>query len=219
MNVQAFLSIAISPESIAAASTIVLAAVGVLTFLANRRLYRETSGQNAANLEIAVEQTKTAKLQMAAINEQAEIARQALQLQVTPRLIPAGPELCRYGPSETLQPEPQPIVITPAFIDIVNAGNGVALIETDQAEAKSVREGASREMTIILPPALAPGAQATVKLVRPAMEDQAIATGDRFDVSIPYRADGVPDRLWRLQFSARYFNEGHWQLKVIQDTP
>jgi hypothetical protein len=215
MTEQALVLGAIDPGAVAAVSTIVLAIVGVLTFLANRRLYRETSEQSTAGLRVAIEQMEIAKGQMAAINEQAEIARRALELQLTPRLIPGGPESCRFGPGELVRPEPQPITIVPVHLTIANAGNGVAVIETDQAEARFVRGGAHRPMTIILPPAIAPGAEAGLKLTRAAMEDQELLAGDRFELSIPYRGDASADRLRRLCFSAQYFSASQWEVQVL----
>jgi hypothetical protein len=215
MTEQALVLGAFSTGVVAAASTIVLAVVGVLTFLANRRLYRETSEQSTAGLRVAVEQMEIAKGQMAAINGQAEIARRALELQLTPRLIPGGPESCQFGPGELVRPEPQPITIVPVHLTIANAGNGVAVIDTAQAEARYVRDGAHRPITIILPPAIAPGAEAKLKLARAAMKDQELRAGDRFELSIPYRGDASADRLQHLCFSAQYFSASQWKVQVL----
>ncbi len=113
-------------------------------------------------------------------------------------------------------PEPQPVTIVPVFLAVANAGNGVAIIETDRAEAKCVSQGTHREMTIIVPPALAPGAQAPIKLIRSnASEDQELAAGERFEVSIPYRGDDTAIGLRQLRFSAQYFNDSHWKLRGL----
>jgi hypothetical protein len=211
------------PSEAAAIGTLALAAVAVVSLLVSYRLFKisraqteESRGQNTATLRLAMEQLELNRLQLAAITEQAEIAQRALSLQVTPRLIPAGGGAARIGPSEPIWREPQHLEVTPTFLGLVNAGNGVAVFDVDRAEATCGPDGGKGGMGIIVPPALAGGAEGQIKLTPGAGRGaQAVQVGIIYNVSIPYRGSD-PNSLRRiLRFTAQYFSERHWEIKIV----
>lgn len=215
------------PASEAAAiGTLALAIVALVSLLLNYRLLRlnenqnkESQEQNTATLRLAVEQLELNRVQMSAITEQAEVAQKALSLQITPSLIPASMSSARIGPSEPIMREPQHVEVTPTFLGVINAGNGVAVLDADRAEATCGEGGGRGGMGILVPPALAAGAEGQIKLTPQVGDSQKVHMGIVYNVTIPYRGSDPRSHQKVLRFTAQLFGEQHWNIQIVDAKP
>lgn len=212
------------PNEAASIGTLALAAVAVVSLAVSYRLLKlsqrqteESRNQNTATLRLATEQLELNRVQLAAITEQAEVAQKALTEQITPRLIPAGVSSAQIGPPEPIFREPQHIEVTPTYLGLINAGNGVAVFDVDRAAATCGPDGGRGGMGILVPPALAPGAEGLIKLTPAIGESQAPHVGLIYNLEIPYRGSDPRSRKSVLRFTAQYFSHQHWEIKMIDE--
>jgi hypothetical protein len=193
-----------------------------LLFKLTQKQNAESHSQNVAALRLTAEQLELNRVQLSAMGEQVsamtkqvETAEKALAVQTTPRLIPAGVGSARIGPSEPIMREPQSIEITPTFLGVINAGNGVAVFDTDSAKATCGPDGGRGSMGIVVPPALAGGAEGQIKLTPAIGGSQAPHLGMIYSLEIPYQGAGQGSPRFVLRFTAQFFNEQHWEIKIV----
>lgn len=226
MHSPPFALFGLPPSEAAAIGTLALAAVAVVSLAVSYRLLRlsqkqtdESRSQNTATLRLASEQLELNRVQLAAITEQAEVAQKALTEQITPRLIPAGVSSAQIGPQEPIFPEPQRIEVTPTYLGVINAGNGIAVFDVDRAKATCGPDGGRGGLGVLVPPALAPGAEGLIKLTPAVGASQAPQVGLIYNLEIPYRGSNPRSRKSVLRFTAQYFGDRHWAIKMIDDEP
>jgi hypothetical protein len=224
----------LSAEDWVALGTIALALVGAMALFANVLIVRaardqgratrdaadatlEEAQQVARQVDVSNQQLKLAESQLEAVSEQTRLAKRAYQLQSLPRLIPGGMETCRVGPAEPILRPPQEQTVVPVFLGVVNAGNGAAILMPDEAFAACGPDGGRGPMGVIVPPALAAGAQGVVKLTPQMGGAQEIHVGMIYAVTLTYWADEVPEMTWKLAFTAQYFSPTHWLIEVKEN--
>jgi hypothetical protein len=217
------------PEEAAAIGTIALALVAVISLFLSYRLFKltqqqnaESHGQNLATLRLTAEQLELNRVELSAMGEQVsamtrqvETAERALAVQITPNLIPAGVAAARIGPPEPIMREPQHIEVTPTFLGVINAGNGVAIFDTERASATCGPDGGRGGMGIVVPPALAGGAEGQIKLTPQVGGGQVADVGIIYNLEIPYQGAGQDSPRLVLRFTAQFFNEQHWEIKIV----
>jgi hypothetical protein len=224
----------LSAEDWVALGTIGLALVGAMALLANVFVVRaardqgqatreaadatlEEALQVARQVEVSNQQLKLAESQLETISEQTRLAKRAYQLQSLPRLIPGGMETCRVGPAEPILRPPQELTVVPVFLGVVNAGNSAAILNPDEAFAACGPDGGRGSMGVIVPPALAAGAQGMVKLTPQTGGAQENHVGMIYAVTLTYWAYEFREMTWKLAFTAQFFSPTHWQIEVKEN--
>jgi hypothetical protein len=232
----------LTADEAVAVGTLALAAVGVMTLIANFLLLRSARTQTEATrqsaeatqkaaeatlreakqiglqVEAANEQTKISERQFRAMKKQVEIAEDGLRAQRTPELIPAGIEACRIGEAETVRQD-LGSAVRPIFLGVINAGNGAAIIASDHCSATCGEGGGAGSLGIVPPPALPGGGAGTIKLTPQANEAQAIRSGMRYQVKLGYyiyRSGGIR-MIKSLEFEVRYLSSTHWEVQVTSE--
>jgi hypothetical protein len=232
----------LTADEAVAVGTLVLAAVGALTLIANYFLLRSAHTQTEATrqsaeatqkaaeatlreaklirrqVEVADEQVKISERQFRAMKKQVEVAESSLRAQSVPRLIPAGMEACRIGELEPLRDQ-TPDTIRPVFVGVINAGNGAAVIAREYTSATCGEDGGRGSIGIVPPPALAAGGSGVIKLVPQAGEAQGISRGMSYQVTLGYRAFDLRTVTvyYSLAFEVRYLSATHWEIRVTED--
>jgi hypothetical protein len=182
-----------------AIATLVLAVATFLIVVFNVKVLRATKHQASAT---AAQAGETAK--------QAEIAARSLASQLAPHLVPRGPDHCRVGDPEEIDSGPQKLSVRPVLVELINAGNGIALI--DAARVTSV-DLSSRGLGAQVPPAVPAGAIATVRLYAAAPLPQAPPAGEKTELALDYH--GVDDIARQSRFSVQYLGPGRWRVELL----
>lgn len=203
-------SVTIAVGVVTAIGTTALAVTAFAAYRSNQKLVDAAKAQATA----VEQQSKQVARQAAAVEqqaraaaEQAEVARLALARQQEPHLVPAGPKGCRVGELIETQAGPQMFRTRRVFLDIENAGFGVATIVG--AEAQSRERGT---YNVWAPPAVPPGGKQTLQLTPPGGVPLDPPTGERIEVTVQYA--GVSNDGLTLRFDATYYPGGDWHVQL-----
>lgn len=170
----------------------------------------------AQQVGVGQTQVEASEKQNRAAQRQVEIARRSLEAQSVPQLIPAGSEYCRFS-NEHGDGGPGRQRFGAVYLGVVNAGNGAAVIDAEQSRAgDGVELTGPGQLNIVLPPALASGADGEIKLTPATAQAIEPKAGMTFKVEIAYSAfaDEGPTRT--MSFTAQFFSHDHWLIKVTQ---
>jgi|SRR5918992_2967634 hypothetical protein len=189
-------------------ATFLLALAAFLSLWQGRKLGEATRDHAAATAHQAAATADQAE----ATAREAEAATRSLELQLEPRLVPLGGERVRVGEQEDIGGQVQQFPVLPVYLDIANAGNGVAAIETVDAEASGL--GRARAL---FPPTILAGQTATIELYFPFVPE-GVHAGDKIRANVVYYsvADNEPRR---TIFDAEFLGNGRWENALIEPRP
>lgn len=177
---------------ITTAATVALAVAAWLAYRSNRELIQATQAQ----LDVACKALDRSEAQLG-------LARETLNRQQKPYLVPADPESNHVGDLIETDAGPQTFRTRRVYIGIENAGPGLALIS--KAEVASSTRGT---FNVWSPPALPAGMQRALKLTPSGGTVLDPPAGETFKVSVQYTGiDGVQRH---LKFTAQVYPGDDW---------
>lgn len=176
-------------EWITAIGTVAIAVTAWLAFCANRKLVDSNQGL----VDVA--------------RKQADLAQMTLLRQIEPRLVPGDPERYRTHDKIVTQVGPQTFETRRLYIEIENAGSGLAMIT--QAQAASSERGS---YVVWPPPAIPPGEGRPLKLTPGGGVPHEPPPGETIQVRVEYSGlDGVART---LRFDAQHYPGEDWLVTV-----
>jgi hypothetical protein len=196
----------------AALATLLLAGAAFLSLRQGRDIAKATKEQADATAREAAATAREAEAtheQAEATREQAELAARALGLQVEPRLIPVAGTV-EVRERESVGGDVQILWVVPVRLELANAGNGVAILETVSAQGPGLPEARA-----LFPPALRGGDSGTVELLFSRIQE--LKPGDVLRILVVYR--GADGERRRLEFDADFLGRERWELRLTNPLP